>query len=1109
MPMESGMSPKPWIAALFAAALLLAPAPALADPSWELEANVGVGDEPLELITGTIDNQIDPGDGFVATNYDDSNVTIAQGNGDGTFDAYTRPTGAFPVGIQWGNFGESDGPVSAWVTANQVPAGIGSATVFVALDLPLAGTDIQATTSAFGSAGELPTAVDTGDVNHDGFGDAVLANLNANTVTVLLGTGDMSSPIGGSASYPTGTAPNGVALGDYNGDTHLDVATANTTSNDVTVLLGAGDGSFGPPQALSGALNGTESLTTGDATGDSHLDLVVGTDAGVSIYAGNGDGTFQAPVGVSTGAGSADVDLDDLNGDNLLDLAIAYHEDKAVALINEGGGTFGAPIPVTGGVTDPMDVQMLDVRNVGAYDLAVLNAGSPGNVAILYAQGYAGLPASLDFGNVGVDVPGPTEVVTVRNTGGGPLVVDDVGLDGADASQFAVDSENCSGSSYNYDGNTVNGLAPNATCQVTLSFDPTSLGPHEASLVVLEGGGATREMPLTGHGVDPGPGPTATTGEVSASSGTGTTLNGTVDGRGSATDYWFEWGPTAAYGNSTAPTAIGTGQAAASEPIAGLTPGQTYHFRLVAQNASGTATGDDVTFVAAPSPGAVTGVPGDVTASGALFRAEVNPQGLLTTWWFEYGQGAFDQTTDPQTLSLGAAPLPVSATVGDLDPLTGYQVRVVALSLSGRTTGATRTFTTAGLPAGASTGAATAVGAAGATLGGTVEPNGGETTYSFEYGETAAYGSSTPERSAGSGGAPVPVSEPLDGLQPNRTYHFRLVAENDEGGATGLDRTFTTTVPPLATTGGATDVTTGGAVLSGRVDPRNLATSWRFEYGPTPAYGSLTPERAAGSGNGEQPVSEALSGLQPSTTYHYRLVAEGADGSRTAGAAGSFTTAATPPQPPAPEPIGPAEPAAATGAVESLKGARAAVSGSLRPNGSGADWYFQYGTSRRYGRATEPAAAPAVMGPLPVDAMLTGLRPDRLYHYRLVAAGDGGTDAGADRTFLTGFRVRAAGAGRCGDSTWSVRLPLAGRLSGRFTGRASGERLDVRRGSMRVRAGRRATMRVPLGRAAARLALGERVVLRATLTFEPQGAPAVSERRTLRLPIAHSCGGGR
>jgi hypothetical protein len=177
----------------------------------------------------------------------------------------------------------------------------------------------------------------------------------------------------------------------------------------------------------------------------------------------------------------------------------------------------------------------------------------------------------------------------------------------------------------------------------------------------------------------------------------------------------------------------------------------------------------------------------------------------------------------------------------------------------------------------------------------------------------------------------------------------------------------------------------------------------------------------------------------------------------------------------------------------------------VRPNGSGADWYFQYGTTRRYGRATEPVAAPAVMGPLPVDSMLTGLRPDRLYHYRLMAAGDGGTDAGTDRTFLTGFRVATARAGRCGDSTWTVRLPLAGRLRARFTGRAGRHRLDVSKGSLRVRPGRRARVRVPMGRDSARLALGARIELRGTLTFEPEDAPAVTERRTLPLPIARSC----
>jgi hypothetical protein len=80
------------------------------------------------------------------------------------------------------------------------------------------------------------------------------------------------------------------------------------------------------------------------------------------------------------------------------------------------------------------------------------------------------------------------------------------------------------------------------------------------------------------------------------------------------------------------------------------------------------------------------------------------------------------------------------------------------------------------------------------TLKGTVNPNGSETTYQFEYGTTTGYGSKAPAspKSIGSGNSLVEVSEGIEGLAPETTYHFRLVATNAKGTTNGPDQTFTT-----------------------------------------------------------------------------------------------------------------------------------------------------------------------------------------------------------------------------------------------------------------------------------------------------------------------------
>jgi hypothetical protein len=99
--------------------------------------------------------------------------------------------------------------------------------------------------------------------------------------------------------------------------------------------------------------------------------------------------------------------------------------------------------------------------------------------------------------------------------------------------------------------------------------------------------------------------------------------------------------------------------------------------------------------------------------------------------------------------------------------------------------------------------------------------------------------------------------------------------------------------PPVVSTGGTTDVTATGATLLGTVQPNLQATTYRFEFGTSTAYGSLTPLGDVAAGGTPAPVSAAITGLTAGTTYHYRLVATNADGTSTSADA-SFST------PPAP-----------------------------------------------------------------------------------------------------------------------------------------------------------------------------------------------------------------
>jgi Ca2+-binding RTX toxin-like protein len=183
----------------------------------------------------------------------------------------------------------------------------------------------------------------------------------------------------------------------------------------------------------------------------------------------------------------------------------------------------------------------------------------------------------------------------------------------------------------------------------------------------------------------------------------------------------------------------------------------------------------------------------------------------------------------------------------------------------------------AGMPPEADTAAATNVKGSSASLNATVDPEGAATSYQFEYGTTTAYGTTVPvtPKSAGTGVDPVAVSEAISGLQPGTTYHYRIVAWSEAGESEGEDVSFTTPKAPTVTTKAATSVQATSAVFNGTVNPEGDATTYQFEYGKSTAYGSKAPATAksAGSGTSTVSVSETVSGLEPGTTYHYRLVA--------------------------------------------------------------------------------------------------------------------------------------------------------------------------------------------------------------------------------------------
>jgi uncharacterized delta-60 repeat protein len=180
----------------------------------------------------------------------------------------------------------------------------------------------------------------------------------------------------------------------------------------------------------------------------------------------------------------------------------------------------------------------------------------------------------------------------------------------------------------------------------------------------------------------------------------------------------------------------------------------------------------------------------------------------------------------------------------------------------------------------ASTATATDVSQVAATLNGQLDTGGLPTTYYFRYGPTSSYGSQTAAVDIPAASGPEVVSAQLGSLQPATTYHYELVASNAAGTSNGGDQSLTTAAPtpPALSTGAAGALTEISARITGRVDPAGLPTTYRFEYGRSPALGSATRPAQISPATGQRAVTATLRRLRPATTYYYRLVATNPDG---------------------------------------------------------------------------------------------------------------------------------------------------------------------------------------------------------------------------------------
>ncbi len=401
----------------------------------------------------------------------------------------TFATGTNSRSVGWGDV-NGDGLLDLAV-ANQ-----GSANVSVLLNTTAPG----ATAPSFAAqqtfaTGNSPRSVALGDVNGDGLLDLVVANTGSNDVSVLLNTtapGATTLSFTTQQTFATGSSPISVAFGDVNGDGLLDLAVANLSSDNVSVLLntttpGATTPTFAPRQNFATG-DGPLSVALGDVNGDGLLDLVVANTGSNTVSVllnttapGATTPTFATQQTFATGSAPRAVAFGDVNGDGLLDLAVANQNSNTVSVLlnttvpGATTPTFAPQQSFTAG-TDANFVALGDVNGDGLLDLAVANYGS-NTVSVLLNTGVkVTLSDASATGTIADDDVPPS--ISVNS----PSVTE--GNTGAQTLTFTISLDAISGQTVSGQAVTANGSATAGSDYVAIASTPFTIAAGSLSTTV-------------------------------------------------------------------------------------------------------------------------------------------------------------------------------------------------------------------------------------------------------------------------------------------------------------------------------------------------------------------------------------------------------------------------------------------------------------------------------------------------------------------------------------------------------------------------------------------------------------------------------------------------
>ncbi len=334
-------------------------------------------------------------------------------------------------------------------------------------------------------AGDQLADVAVADLNGDGRADLALLDRGRSTFNVLLG--DAGGGFRDGDCYLVGSGAETALLADLDGDGRMDAVTFNRLADNATILHGRDGGSFDGVRCLRADIGDLTAMAVDDFDGDEHPDLAVASEDGgkVGVFLGSGNGQFRALPPTAVGRQPRALVAGDFNQDDIPDLAVVnFGGDAVTILLGDGRGGFGPPRTVSVG-TGPTAISVGSFSSDTSADLAVVN-GLSDSVSVLYGDGHGQFPTVATF-PVGAR-PSFLIVGDTNRDGHQDLVV---------GSQFSESIAVLLGDGHELSAPTTNKLSGTARPSVAEDFD----GDGQMDLVNTdEAAGLIEILPGTGPG---------------------------------------------------------------------------------------------------------------------------------------------------------------------------------------------------------------------------------------------------------------------------------------------------------------------------------------------------------------------------------------------------------------------------------------------------------------------------------------------------------------------------------------------------------------------------------------------------------------------------------